>query len=339
MFGVSSLLQMADKLNWGILATGGIARQFAGGVKVSKTGTLTAVGSRTIESATKFTDQYGGKPYGSYEEVLADPEVDAVYIALPHHMHYDWTIKCAEAGKAILCEKPFTLNALEAELALVEVRKHNVFFMEAFMYRCHPQTHKLQQLLAENAIGQVKVVNSEFGFNASKNWDNFRADGALGGGGLMDVGTYCVSLTRLIAGAEPESVHYSAFIGDKGYDEIGSGCMKFPGEFTASFGTGVHIDLKNGAWIYGTEGKIHVENPWKVNNGRLILYKNGQEPESWDLTCSNDQLYAYEADAVAEFVESKECPYMTLEDTVNNMRTLDMLRASAGLAFAAETKA
>ncbi len=330
---------MADKLNWGILATGGIARQFAGGVKVSKTGTLTAVGSRTIESAQKFTDQYGGKPYGSYDEVLSDPEVEAVYIALPHHMHYEWTIKCAEAGKAILCEKPFTLNALEAERALAEVRKHNVFFMEAFMYRCHPQTLKLQELLAAKVIGDVKVVNSEFAFQAGKTWENFRTEGALGGGGLMDVGTYCVSLTRLVAGTEPESAHYSAYIGPKGYDEFGSGCMKFPGEFTASFGTGVHIGMKNGAWIYGTEGMIHIENPWKASEGKLIVYARGKDPESFELNCSNDELYGYEADAVAQFIDSKECPYMTLEDTINNMRTLDMLRASAGLEFDAEMKA
>src|ERR1700744_2279249 len=102
---------MAEKLNWGILATGGIAHQFAKGLKHSKTGTLTAVGSRSLESATKFTNEHGGKPYGSYQEVLDDPDVQAVYIALPHHMHYDWTIKTAKAGKAILCEKPFTLNA------------------------------------------------------------------------------------------------------------------------------------------------------------------------------------------------------------------------------------
>jgi len=330
---------MAEKLNWGILATGGIARQFAAGLKVSKTGTLVAVGSRTIESATKFTDTYGGKPYGAYDEVLSDPNVEAVYIALPHHMHYDWTIKCAEAGKAILCEKPFTLNALEAKRALNEVKKHHVFFMEAFMYRCHPQTLKLKELLAEQAIGAVKVVNSEFGFQAGKEWENFRTDGSVGGGGLMDVGTYCVSFTRMVAGTEPESAHYCAYIGEKGYDEIGSGCLKFPGEFTASFGTGVHIGLKNGAWIYGTEGMIHVENPWKASGGNLTLFKRGEEPQSWAFKSTNDELYAIEADTVAEFLEAKECPYMTLEDTVGNMRALDMLRASAGLKFAAETLA
>jgi predicted dehydrogenase len=330
---------MAEKLNWGILATGGIARQFAGGVRVSKTGTLTAVGSRTIESAQKFTDQYGGKPYGSYDEVLADPEVEAVYIALPHHMHHDWTIKCAEAGKAILCEKPFTLNAIEAVRALNEVRKHKVFFMEAFMYRCHPQMLKLKELLAEKVIGDVKAVNAEFAFAAGKTWENFRTDGALGGGGLMDVGTYCVSFARMVAGSEPVKAHYCAVIGEKGYDEFGSGCMQFPGEFTASFGTGIHLNMKNGAWIYGTDGMIHIENPWKGSYGNLTVYRNGKEPEAFSLTLNNDELYGCEADAVAEFIDAKECPHMTLEDTIQNMRALDMLRESAGLAFAAETKA
>jgi predicted dehydrogenase len=143
----------------------------------------------------------------------------------------------------------------------------------------------------------------------------------------------------LVAGTEPESAHYSAYIGPKGYDEFGSGCMKFPGEFTASFGTGVHIGMKNGAWIYGTEGMIHIENPWKASEGKLVVYARGKDPESFELNCTNDELYGYEADAVAQFIDSKECPYMTLEDTINNMRTLDMLRASAGREFAAEMKA
>jgi len=327
---------MADKLNWGILATGGIARQFAGGLKVSKTGTLVAVGSRTLESAQKFTETYGGTPYGSYEEVLADPNVDAVYIALPHHMHYDWTIKCAEAGKAILCEKPFTLNAIEAERALTEVKKHGVFFMEAFMYRCHPQTIQLKELIQSGAIGEVRVVNAEFGFHAGKEWTNFRTDGAYGGGGLMDVGTYCVSMTRLVAGAEPKTAHYCAYIGDKGYDEIGSGCMKFPGEFTSSFGTGIHVNLRNDLTIYGTEGSIHISDPWKVSKSVMTVNKRGSDPQVFEYKSTNDELYAIEADTVAQFLEAKECPYMTVQDTIDNMKALDMLRKSAGLHFAME---
>jgi predicted dehydrogenase len=329
---------MADKLNWGILATGSIAHQFAGGLKASKTGTLAAVGSRSIETATKFTDKHGGKPYASYEEVLADPNVDAVYIATPHHMHYEWTIKTAQAGKAILCEKPFTLNALEAERALAVVRQEGVFFMEAFMYRCHPQTIRVKEIVRSGAIGKVLIVNSEFGFAAGREWNNFRADGAVGGGGLMDVGTYCVSFSRMVAGAEPEACFYAGEITEKGYDAAGSGLMRFPDGVTAHFGTGVHIDLKNDAWIYGTEGRIHVPEPWKCSGGTVTVHRKGQDPETFQYNSTNDELYGIEADTVAEFLEQKESPHMTLEDTIANMRALDALRQSAGLHFAAEMK-
>jgi predicted dehydrogenase len=331
---------MADTLNWGILATGGIARQFASGLKVSKTGKLVAVGSRTLESAESFCEKFGGKAYGSYESVLSDPNVQAVYIALPHHMHMEWTIRTARAGKAILCEKPFTLNLLEAEKAIAEVRKADVFFMEAFMYRCAPQTRKLAELLKEGAIGKIVQINAEFGFNADKDWQNFRAFGALGGGGLMDVGAYCVSLARMVAGAEPDKVSYSAIFTDRGADGSGSGAMHFPGGVTAHFGTGVHVNLTNDARIYGESGSIHIENPWKISPGsKMTLSRAGQEPEVFDLSVTNDQLYAHEADAVAEFIEAKECSYVSVQDTLGQMRTLDRLRESAGLSFEAELKA
>jgi predicted dehydrogenase len=325
---------MAHHLNWGILATGGIARQFASGLKVSKTGELVAVGSRTSESATKFTEQFGGVPYGSYDEVLTDPKVDAVYIALPHHMHSEWTIKCAKAGKAILCEKPFTLDAPEAERALEAVKSAGVFFMEAFMYRCSPQMIKLRELLAQRVIGDVLQINAEFGFAAGRDWQNFRTVGSLGGGGLMDVGSYCVSFSRMVAGGNPSDVAYFADITDKGYDASGSGAMKFANGITAHFGTGVHANLKNDARIYGTDGWIEIGSAWKSYEGsKMVVNRNGQEAEVYDLGITNDQLYGYEADAVAEFIEAKECPYVTLEDTIGQMRTIDMLKASAGLKF------
>src|SRR5579862_7212417 len=176
---------MAHHLRWGILATGRIAHQFAGGLKVSKTGELVAVGSRTFESAKVFTGKHGGKPYASYEEVLGDPRVDAVYIATPHHLHSEWTIKAARAGKGILCEKPFTLDLPEAEHALVAVKEAGVFFMEAFMYRCHPQTLKVKQLVDEGAVGQVTMIASEFGYGMPRDSQNFRFEGAVGGGALM----------------------------------------------------------------------------------------------------------------------------------------------------------
>lgn len=331
---------MADKLNWGILATGSIAHQFAKGLKVSKTGTLVATGSRTIEKATEFANQYGGNPYDSYQAVLDDPNVQAVYIATPHAMHSEWTIKAAQAGKAILCEKPFTLNAAEATQALKAVKEHNVFFMEAFMYRCAPQTRKLVELLGEKAIGQVCAINSEFSFHAGHDWGNFRATNEGGGGGLMDVGSYCVSLSRLVAGCEPDRCEYTAHLGKNGYDEWGNGVLHFPNDITAAFGTGIHLNMKNDARIYGAEGRIEIESPWKASEGgKMYLHRNGKEMETFDLGVSNDALYGHEADAVAEFIDNKECPYMSITDTEGQMKTLDDLRKSAGLHFKGELQA
>lgn len=321
---------MAEHLRWGILATGRIAHQFAGGVKASKTGELLAVGSRTLDSAKAFCDQHGGKPYGSYEELLADPKVDAVYIATPHHLHAEWTIKAALAGKGILCEKPFTLNAAEAEESIRAVKEAGVFFMEAFMYRCSPQTLKAKQLVDEGALGDIRMIASEFGFNASRDWDNFRLDGAVGGGALMDVGTYCVSFSRLIAGTEPIRAAYMPKMNPRGYDETGSGALLFPNGINAHFGTAIHQHLENKARFFGSEGMLEIDAPWKCF-GKMRIVRDGKVTDEWDLSTDNDGLYADEADTVARYFEAKECPYMTIEDTLGEMRTLDMLRESAGM--------
>jgi predicted dehydrogenase len=328
---------MPDKLRWGILATGSIAHQFARGLKVSNTGVLQAVGSRTYDRAGEFANAYGGQPYGSYLEVLEDPNVDAVYIATPHAMHSEWTIKAAQAGKAILCEKPFTLNSYEAKLAIAEVRQRGVFFMEAFMYRCAPQTRKLAELLANGAIGRVCSINAEFAFQAGRDWANFRATNEGGGGGLMDVGTYCVSLSRMVAGCEPEWCAYTAHIGAGGYDEWGNGSIRFENDVTASFGCGIHVSMSNDARIYGEDGWIHIESPWKTSpGGTMRLHRRGGEVEEFDLGVDNDHLYGVEADTVAKFLADKECPYQTIDDTLGQMKSLDALRDSAGLVFRGE---
>jgi len=326
---------MAKELRWGILATGNIAHAFAKGVAQSGTGTLVASASRSLEKAQKFADQYGGRAYGSYAELLADPEVDAVYIASPHHLHMEHTIAVAEAGKHILCEKPFTLNALEAERALAAVDANGVFFMEAFMYRCAPQTKRIKELVG--TIGKILQVNVEFGFQAGRDWDNFRADGALGGGGLMDVGTYCVSFARMVVGEEPERCHFEALFSPKGYDESAAGLMKFPGGAVAHFGTGVHVNLKNQAVVYGENGRIEVESPWFAK-GKVTVHRNGAEPEVIDFSQDEYGLYAYEADEVAHHLAALESPAMSKLDTINNMRTLDALRKSAGFEFGKELK-
>jgi len=328
---------MAKKLRWGILGTGSIAHQFAEGLPLSRSGELVVVGSRTLERAQAFCEKRGGKPVGSYEAVLANPEVDVVYIATPHHAHMQDTIAVARAGKGILCEKPFTLNIQEAEVALAAVRQAGVFFMEAFMYRCTPQTAKVREWINSGAIGEVKVVNSEFAWQASEDWTNFRNDPALGGGGLMDVGTYCVSLARMAFREEPSEANYVSERSPRGVDWIGSGLLKFSGNRSATFSNGIGYFGRNDATIYGDKGRIHIEGPWKQSKGSKIhRFDGNQLAETIDLSLTNPELYAYEADAVAAYFEARECPYVTIEDTLQQARTLDKLRHSAGITFAGE---
>ncbi len=334
-------------LNWGILTAGNIAQSFAAGLKASRTGRLVAVGARDLERARAFAEQWGGVGYGTYEEVLHDPSVQAIYIATPHHLHAKWTIEAARAGKAVLCEKPFTIHAAEAEEAISEVRKSGVFFMEAFMYRCSPQTRKLMDLIHAGTIGRVRAVSATFSFGSSPHWRNFRTDPNLGGGGLLDVGTYCSSFALLVTGEEPDRAEFAADL-TLGYDAYGAGCLHFPSGAVASIASGVHLPMRNDAMVYGDKGWIHVQDPWKSGPDSVMTVtryaqgSNGDEtskrgvslrsrPEVYRLGFDGHWLYAHEADAVSDFLDQGECPYMPIDETLANMRCLDRLRRSCGL--------
>lgn len=320
-------------LKWGILTAGRIAGAFASGLEASKTGRLVATGARDLERASAFAQQWGGRAFGSYQEVLDDPEVQAVYIATPHHLHAEWTIAAARAGKAILCEKPFTLDAAEAERAIAVVRECGVFFMEAFMYRCSPQTRRLVGLLESGAIGTVRAVRAEFSYGSNPDARNFRNVRAEGGGGIMDVGAYCVSFARMVAGCEPDRVEYAADL-SRGYDSYGAGLLAFPNGVVATIASGMHLPMRNHAVVYGDLGYVHMEEPWKSSVGSLMtLARHGLEPEVFSLGVTTAELYAHEADAVALFLADGACPWMSIKDTLGNMRTLDRVRASCGLVF------
>jgi len=322
-----------SKLNWAILGTGAIAKTFAKGLKVTDTGQLKAVGSRSQSTADSFCSEYGGMGFSSYESAIDRPEVDAVYIALPHHMHAEYTIKCAQHGKHILCEKPFALNALEAERAMAAVRGADVFFMEAWMYRSHPQTAKIQELVSGGAIGKPLAAHASFGYRARRDWDHFKADGRVGGGGLLDVGAYPVSFLRMIAGEEPNRCEYSCEFSDTGADSVGFGLLQFPSGFRATFGCAIHLTMANEATIFGEEGRIHVPEPWFCR-GPILLIKDGKTEEvPFD---SVPDLWGHQAKVMQDHLEVRESPTMSWDDTMGNMRTLDALRRSAGLTFAQE---
>lgn len=342
----------ASPLRWGILSTGRIAGVFAKGVAESKTGRVVAVGSRTSASAARFAGEHGieaGRAHGSYEALLADPEVEAVYIATPHPEHVEWAVKAAEAGKHVLCEKPAGLNVGEAMVMIQAARRADVLFMEAFMYRCHPQTAKIVELVREGAVGEVRFVQAAFGFRSdyqagSRLWSN-----ALGGGGVLDVGCYAVSFARLIAGAatgapfaEPADVVGAGQLHpESGVDSFAAATLRFPNGIVAQVAASVGLTIDNTARIFGTEGWIEVPHPWIVTKAggeqTVRLHRRGAaQPEVFSLEAPN--LYSLEADAFAAALRSgaRAVPAMSPDDTLGNLAALDRWRRAIGLEYAAE---
>lgn len=361
---IDSISDRQDKtVSWGILGTGHIARVFARELRASRTGRLVAVASRTPQSAARFAAEFSiSRQYESYDALLADPEVDVVYIALPNHLHARWTVRAAEAGKHILCEKPLATNYAEAMTAIEAAREHDVFLMEAFMYRCHPQTARLAQLIREGAIGQVRVIEARFSYNMKGPQENIRLYNPFSGGGIMDVGCYCTSMARLIAGAaggqgfaDPITIKdgYRTRIEVKGYAHIGeasridewaTATVKFPGEIIANLTCGLQVTVDSALQVWGSEGHIIVSNPWFPGDERfggdqgccIFLYRNGQkEPEVQNVP-GGEPLYAIEADTVAHYLADRQAPCMTWADSLGNMMTLDAWRKEVGLVFDSE---
>jgi predicted dehydrogenase len=329
-----------SKTRWAILGTGMIARAFAKGLKASEHGELAAVGSRKIETAQPFCAEFGGLAYGSYQEAI-EADVDAVYNALPHDLHADWTIKAAEAGRAVLCEKPFTLNQIEARRALAVVEQAGVPFMEAFMYRCHPQIKEIQRLAHDGAVGEVHHVSADFGFAAGWGWDNFRVNNAQGGGALMDVGCYCVSMAIEAFDSPVLSAQYQPFMTESKYDAYGAGMLNFGDGRGADFRTAVHHTLRSQAIFFGSKGRIEVDEPL-FSEGEIRVYsRESNEPTHTIAPTLGLDRYALEADEVSRMIREglKESPDMPIRHTLWVMEALDMLRASCGFEFEGEAKA
>jgi len=339
-----------NSLSWGILGTGRIAGIFAKQLSQSKTGKLTAIGSRSQASADKFTTEYGiSRGYSTYEALLADSQVQAVYISTPHTLHAEWCLKAAKAGKHILCEKPLTLNHTEALAVVDAARKHDVFLMEAFMYRCHPQTARLIELLREKIIGEVRVIHASFGFHRDFNPEARLFKNALGGGGILDVGCYPVSASRLIAGiatgkpfADPVEVTGCGHFAPTGVDTWATVSLKFPGDILAALATSVEVQQHNTLRIYGSNGNIFVPAPWaQINDGpttELFVERKG-EPQQQIIVESTQPAYAIEADHVAAHIEQRQAPAMSWDDSLGNMQTLDRWRKSIGLMYESEKTA
>jgi aryl-alcohol dehydrogenase-like predicted oxidoreductase/predicted dehydrogenase len=346
---------MNGKLAWGILGTGAIAQTFARGLAHATHGTLAAVGSRTQASADAFGAKFNlpaSARHVGYDALLADPNVAAVYIATPHPEHAQWAIRAAEAGKHILVEKPMAVNYPQA-LAIVDcARRHKVFFMEAFMYRCHPQTAKLVELVGAGEIGEVRLIYAAFSFQAGFNPASRLYNNDLAGGGIMDVGCYTASFVRLIAGAaqgrsfaDPLDVKGVAHLGTTGADEWATAVLKFPGDILAQVSAGVSLSQENCACIYGSAGRIFVPQPWTAGRdggapATFHVHKNGQ-PMREVSADAPVTAFTLEADLFAANLDRGEAPApaMTPDDSLGNMLTLDRWRQSAGLVYELEKPA
>jgi predicted dehydrogenase len=331
-------------VKWGILGTGSIARTFARDLPASRTGRLVAIASRNREAADAFGASAGvapAKSYAAYADLLADAEVESVYIALPNHLHAEWTIAAAAAGKQILCEKPLTIDRAEAERVIEAVRQHGVFLMEAFMYRCHPQTARLVDVLDQGVIGQVRLIESSFSYNMGPRYENIRLSNAAAGGAIMDVGCYPVSMARLIARQEPIEVQGVAHLGERSrVDEWSAACLRFPGDLIATVAAATQVAMDQELRIWGEAGSIRVPNPWKPLAGpnRIVVQRTGQTEPETILVEGGQPLYAIEADTVAAHAGQTQAtwPAMSWDDSLGNMATLDAWRRSVGLTFDAE---
>ncbi|WP_117148979.1 Gfo/Idh/MocA family protein [Paraliobacillus zengyii] len=317
---------MTNKLKWGILATGGIAATFAKDLAYVDNGECYAVGSRNLEHAKKFADEHGASiAYESYQELAEDPDVDVIYVATPHPYHKENVLTCLRAGKAVLCEKPFTVNTAELEELIIFAREKQLFLMEAMWTRFLPAIQKVREWLDDDKIGEVQLVKADFGFRAP--WDpEWRLlNPKLGGGALLDAGIYPVSFASMVFGANPEKIMSTVEIGETGVDERFSMLLKYQNGKTASLNGAIRLSLTNEATIHGTKGYIRI--PSFLNAHEAHLHVDKEEVESFvdDRTSSG---YKFEAEEVGRLLENGrlESDVISLDQSHEIMKLMDRIR-------------
>lgn len=309
----------ATRIRWGLLGTGNITRKLLAGARLASGSDVLAVGSRTMDRARAFANANGiVRVHGSYEDLLADPEVDAVYISLPNSLHHEWTMHSLAAGKHVLCEKPYTRRPAEVDEAFDAAEAHGLIFEEAFMWRHTPQVRRLLELLEQ--IAPLRSIRSTFSYVLSAETD-VRVAAHLDGGSLMDVGCYCVSGSRLIAG-EPERVMAEQVLDGNGVERRISGLMRFPDDvlatFTSAFDSATHETLE----VIGQNGTILLPDPWHSTTGRILV--DGEEAR---VTPTNP--YQLELEDMGAAIRGERAPLLGRSDALGQARTIEALYRSA----------
>ena len=317
---------MVRPLAWGILSTARIGARLIQGAALSDEAEIVAVASRNAPSAQRFADEHGiARAHGSYEALLADPGVEAVYIPLPNSMHVDWTLRALEAGKHVLCEKPMDRRPEQVARAFDLADERGLVLSEAFMWRHNPQTARLRDLLAEGAIGEVRLVRACFSFMLARDAD-VRLDPALDGGALMDVGCYAVSGARLAAGGEPLTASAAVVTGPTGVDMRLTGLLRFDGDVLAIVDCGLDLPGRSELEIAGTEGRIVLADPWHCIDPKIVV-ERGYEREI--VTADPGDSYRLELDDMCAAIRGERALLLGRDDALGQARTIDALYRAA----------
>lgn len=317
------------RVRWGVLSTANIGRAAVNpAIQQSRNGTLVAVASRNELRARTFADAHGiARAHGSYEALLADQELDAVYIPLPNSMHREWTIRALEQGKHVLCEKPLALTAAECREMEAAAKANDRQLMEAFMYRFHPRTEALIDQVRSGEAGDVRAVRSAFTFRLTRP-ENIRLSVELGGGALMDVGCYCVNVSRTLAGAEPVEVQAWATWGESGVDVELAGMLRFEGGMQAHFDCALTMDRREVAEVGGSAASIVMEDAFLPGKGEVALVerRSGTVQHQWHEGADQYQrMVEHFADAVMGRVALR----YPVREATTNMATIEALYRSA----------
>jgi D-xylose 1-dehydrogenase (NADP+, D-xylono-1,5-lactone-forming) len=319
-----------ERLNWGILSTARITSEVMPGLQRSRRNTVLAVASRDDARAKRFAETYGlPVAYGSYEDMLADPQIQCVYIGLPNGLHEQWVRAALEAGKHVLCEKPLTPSEDTARALYDLAVRRGLVLAEAFMYRHHPKTRKLRELVASGAIGQVRTIRCSFNFMVDHPETDIRYSAELAGGSLLDVGSYCVSLASYLEDDQPALVSGTACYAPSGVPEQFYGTMTFRSGAVALFDCAMNTQLSIQASVLGSAGEAVVEVPWYAHLPPPTIDVRYADGRGEQIDASGENAYFLETEDFAAVVCGVKSPEVPPAETLRNLRTLDRLRESA----------
>jgi D-xylose 1-dehydrogenase (NADP+, D-xylono-1,5-lactone-forming) len=316
---------LAPPVKWGILSTAHINRLVIPPAQASPDVALVAVASRDLGRAEEYARKWAiERAYGSYGELLAAPDIEAVYISLPNTMHVEWSIRALEAGKHVLCEKPISRDAAEVERAFDVAERTGRLLSEAFMYRHNPQTKRLKELVDEGAIGELRLVRAAFSYSLHDP-ENIRLRTDVDGGALMDVGCYCVNGSRLLAG-EPEVAYAQQYTGPTGTDWVFAGELRFPGEVLGLFDCGTTLPERDELEAIGTEGSLFLDDPWHCKTPLIEVRRDGGVER---IELEPVDSYGLELENLSAAIRGEAERLLGRDDAVGQARTLEALTRSA----------